>query len=137
MLFAEKNMPTYLGFCQGLSGYYMEFMNYIGALTFRRKFLNSFSFYFWVITTRKRDFPRPNILRENYPYHPHCVIYHHQKAKKSFFRHKSLRVMKFLRGLSDRALFESLVMKFYLGFLVMALSSGSSVIVLPLGSLMI
>ena len=46
LLFVEKNMPTYLGFCQGLSGYYMEFMNYIGALTFRRKFPNILSFHF-------------------------------------------------------------------------------------------
>ena len=37
LLLTEKIMLNYSGFYQGLSGYYMVFMNYIAALTLTRK----------------------------------------------------------------------------------------------------
>ena len=70
-LFTEKNMPNYLGFYKGLTGCYIVFMNYIAALTFKRKLL---SLSDWQHEVENEAFKDQNSYLENYPYHPFYQI---------------------------------------------------------------
>ena len=52
---------------------------------------------------------RPKFSYDNLSPINHAIIYHHQNPKKSFFTaQKSLRVLKILKILIDRALFRFL-----------------------------
>ena len=104
MLLAKENIRNYSGFCKDLSGYYIIFMNYIAALTLTKKILLLQFLSECSIEARpsKNKIFKWKSIPSTYPF-----IYHHQKAKTTFFAtQKLLRVMRLLRVLLDRVPFK-------------------------------
>ena len=104
MLLVKENIRNYSGFCKDLSGYYIIFMNYIAALTLTKKILLLQFLSECSIEARpsKNKIFKWKSIPSTYPF-----IYHHQKAKTTFFAtQKLLRFMRLLRVLRDRVPFK-------------------------------
>ena len=94
-------MRNYSGFYQGVSGSYKVFMNYIAGLKFMKKII--FLQFLSDCNVKTRSV-KTKVLKLIIIPITHSIIYHNQKAKKSFFAtQKSLRVPKLLRD-SDKVL---------------------------------